>query len=80
MITQVSPAERNVGETLASLNFAQRVRTVELGQASKKTESAEIAELKEKLAQYEVWDVMLINIFLFVCDVGARDRYLYGWW
>ena len=43
MITQVAPVERNVGETLASLNFAQRVRTVELGQATKKTESAEIA-------------------------------------
>ena len=58
MITQLSPVERNVGETLASLNFAQRVRTVELGAASKKTESAEIAQLKERLHQYEVRDAI----------------------
>ena len=57
MIVQVAPVEKNVSETLASLNFAQRVRTIELGQASKKVESAaaaEVAELREKLAQYEV--------------------------
>ena len=54
MIVQVAPVEKNVSETLASLNFGQRVRTIELGQASKRTELAEVAELKEKLAQYEV--------------------------
>ena len=53
MIVQVSPVEKNVGETVASLNFAQRVRSVELGQASKKVESTELADLKGKLAQYE---------------------------
>ena len=35
MIVQISPVEKNVGESLASLNFAQRVRNVELGQATK---------------------------------------------
>ena len=54
MIVQISPVEKNVGETVASLNFAQRVRSVELGQATKKVESAEIIELKGKLASYEV--------------------------
>ena len=54
MIVQVAPVEKNVGETLASLSFAQRVRAIELGQATKKLESAEVTELKEKLAQYEV--------------------------
>ena len=57
MIVQVAPVERNVSETLASLNFGQRVRTIELGQASKRTELAEMAELKEKLAQYEVGEM-----------------------
>jgi kinesin family protein C2/C3 len=41
MVVQVSPALKNVGETLCSLNFAQRVRMVELGQATKKIETAE---------------------------------------
>ncbi|CAH1774176.1 unnamed protein product [Owenia fusiformis] len=53
MIVQVAPVEKNVGETICSLNFGQRVRAVELGQASKKTESAEVTELKERLALYE---------------------------
>ena len=43
MIVQVAPVEKNVGETVASLNFAQRVRSVELGQATRKvTESSEV--------------------------------------
>ena len=42
MIVQVAPVEKNVAETICSLNFAQRVRTVELGQASKKMESGDL--------------------------------------
>ena len=42
MIVQVAPVEKNVLETLTSLNFAKRVRTVELGAASKKTETLEV--------------------------------------
>ena len=61
MIVQVSPVEKNVGETVASLSFAQRVRSVELGSATKRTEGAEIVELKEKIAQYEV------NIYVSFC-------------
>nr|XP_033798120.1 kinesin-like protein KIFC3 isoform X2 [Geotrypetes seraphini]XP_033798121.1 kinesin-like protein KIFC3 isoform X2 [Geotrypetes seraphini]XP_033798122.1 kinesin-like protein KIFC3 isoform X2 [Geotrypetes seraphini] len=38
MMVQVSPVERNTGETLYSLKFAQRVRSVELGPMAKKTE------------------------------------------
>lgn len=68
MIVQVAPVEKNVSETIASLNFAQRVRSVELGQASRKAESGEVAELKERLAHCEVcvecyeWDVIYICI------------------
>ena len=54
MVVQVSPVEKNVGETMCSLNFAQRVRTVELGQATRKTETAEMAQLKDRLRDYEV--------------------------
>lgn len=35
MIVQIAPVEKNLGESVCSLNFAQRVRTVELGQASR---------------------------------------------
>lgn len=37
---QVSPAERNSSETLCSLKFAERVRSVELGPVSRKAELA----------------------------------------
>ncbi|XP_057689565.1 kinesin-like protein KIFC3 [Corythoichthys intestinalis] len=39
MVVQVSSLESNVGETLCSLKFAQRVCKVELGPASRKIES-----------------------------------------
>lgn len=35
MIVQIAPVEKNLGESVCSLNFAQRVRSVELGQASR---------------------------------------------
>lgn len=54
MIVQVAPIEKHVNETLCSLNFAQRVKSVELGAAGRKVESAEMSALKERLAQYEV--------------------------
>ncbi|XP_069113930.1 kinesin-like protein KIFC3 isoform X2 [Argopecten irradians] len=41
MIVQVAPVEKNLSETVCSLNFAQRVRTVELGQASRRVENGD---------------------------------------
>ncbi|KAJ8290722.1 hypothetical protein GJAV_G00016720 [Gymnothorax javanicus] len=40
MVVQISSLESNVGETLCSLKFAQRVCKVELGPAARKIESA----------------------------------------
>ena len=54
MVVQLSPVEKNVGETVCSLTFAQRVRAVELGQATKKTEAPEVVQLKERLRELEV--------------------------
>ena len=54
MVVQISPVAKNSGESQCSLSFAQRVRAVELGAASKKTETAEVAALKERLARAEV--------------------------
>ncbi|NXJ82646.1 KIFC3 protein, partial [Trogon melanurus] len=40
MMVQVSPDEKNTSETLCSLKFAERVRSVELGPVSRKAELA----------------------------------------
>eukprot|EP00057_Strongylocentrotus_purpuratus_P003191 XP_003726132.1 PREDICTED: kinesin-like protein KIFC3 [Strongylocentrotus purpuratus] len=53
MVVQVSPVAKNSGESHCSLSFAQRVRSVELGAASKRTDTAEVAALKDRLSQYE---------------------------
>ena len=42
MIVQVAPVEKHMEETISSLTFSQHVRTVELGQASKKMESGDV--------------------------------------
>ncbi|PRP79637.1 non-claret disjunctional-like [Planoprotostelium fungivorum] len=51
MFVNVGPASSNTGETTCSLNFAQRVRNVELGkaQATKDTGSAEMKTYIKKL-------------------------------
>eukprot|EP00794_Sanderia_malayensis_P019043 gene19043-20956_t len=41
MVVQVAPVRKNAPETFCSLDFAQRVKTVELGQATKRIESAD---------------------------------------
>ena len=46
MFVNISPVAYNVSETLCSLNFAQRCRKVELGQAKKNSKSNDIAHLK----------------------------------
>eukprot|EP00051_Salpingoeca_urceolata_P026931 m.479338 g.479338 ORF g.479338 m.479338 type:complete len:909 (+) comp21408_c0_seq1:82-2808(+) len=53
MVVQISPVLKNVQESVCSLNFAQRVRAVELGGAKKTTESAEVAALKRKIREME---------------------------
>jgi len=58
MVVQVAPVEKNVGETMCSLMFAERVRAVELGKAAAKKDTAEIAALKEKLKEYEVTQIL----------------------
>ncbi|XP_027094511.1 kinesin-like protein KIN-14R isoform X2 [Coffea arabica] len=54
MFVQISPLEQDLGETLSSLNFATRVRGVELGPAKKQIDFGEIQKLKlllDKLKQ-----------------------------
>ncbi|KAI5062062.1 hypothetical protein GOP47_0022601 [Adiantum capillus-veneris] len=54
MFVQISPSELDAGETLCSLNFASRVRGVELGPARKQLDSTDTVKYKqmsEKLKQ-----------------------------
>jgi kinesin family protein C2/C3 len=53
MIVQVSPVTASRGETLCSLNFAARVRKVELGKAVKHADSGEVAKLRSELRRVQ---------------------------
>ncbi|KAA8531457.1 hypothetical protein F0562_006190 [Nyssa sinensis] len=46
MFLQISPSEQDLSETLSSLNFATRVRGVELGPAKKQIDTSELQKMK----------------------------------
>jgi hypothetical protein len=43
MLMNISPVEKNVSESCATLSFAQRVMSVELGPARKRTLAASVS-------------------------------------
>ncbi|KAI3857410.1 hypothetical protein MKX03_024428 [Papaver bracteatum] len=47
MFVQISPNENDLSETLCSLNFASRVRGIELGPARKQLDISELAKCKQ---------------------------------
>ncbi|KAH9756125.1 kinesin-like protein KIN-14R [Citrus sinensis] len=49
MFLQISPSEQDLGETLSSLNFASRVRGVELSPARKQIDTSELQKVKMML-------------------------------
>lgn len=46
MFVQISPSDQDSSETLSSLNFATRVRGVELGPVRKQIDTAELQKIK----------------------------------
>jgi hypothetical protein len=53
MFVNCSPVEYNVSETVCSLNFAKRCRSVELGAAKKNTDSSEVIRLRKQVRQLQ---------------------------
>ncbi|XP_042377963.1 kinesin-like protein KIN-14E isoform X2 [Zingiber officinale] len=49
MFVQISPSNNDMGETVSSLNFASRVRGVELGPAKRQTDTVEQQKMKQML-------------------------------
>lgn len=50
MFVQISPSENDLGETLSSLNFATRVRGVELGPVKKQIDTSELQKTKQMVS------------------------------
>ncbi|KVH93162.1 Kinesin-like protein KIFC3 [Cynara cardunculus var. scolymus] len=53
MFLQISPNENDLSESLCSLNFASRVRGIELGPAKKQIESSEVLKYKQMAERYK---------------------------
>ncbi|PON40942.1 Kinesin-like protein [Parasponia andersonii] len=49
MFVQISPSDQDLGETVSSLNFATRVRGIELGPARKQVDTGELQKMKVTL-------------------------------
>eukprot|EP00903_Cladosiphon_okamuranus_P018576 g17099.t1 len=71
MFVNVSPASYNVTETLCSLNFAKRCRSVKLGQASKNQEALEVA--RHRRVSEALHAQLLANDLVPTVSIGASN-------
>ncbi|XP_077243787.1 kinesin-like protein KIN-14Q isoform X2 [Tasmannia lanceolata] len=63
MFVQISPNENDVSETLCSLNFASRVRGIELGPAKKQIDISELSRYKQMVEKVKH-------------DIKSKDGYI----
>ena len=59
MFVQISPSDQDSSETLSSLNFATRVRGVELGPVRKQIDTAELQKVKLMVCIEITYQVLL---------------------
>ena len=64
MFVQISPSEQDLSETLSSLNFATRVRGVELGPARKQIDTGELQKMKMMVC-------LVVLLFFFFSSVNS---------
>uniref|UniRef100_A0A7N1A438 Kinesin-like protein n=1 Tax=Kalanchoe fedtschenkoi TaxID=63787 RepID=A0A7N1A438_KALFE len=81
MFVQISPTDDDLSETLCSLNFACRVRGVELGPAKKQVDTTEFLkykqmELKSKDAQVNKMDDVISNLDFRWKETNMKNKLL----
>lgn len=65
MFVQISPNENDLSETLCSLNFASRVRGIELGPVKKQVESTELLKCKQMVQKdHYLFSLFPLNMYL----------------
>lgn len=66
MFVQISMSENDVNETLCSLNFASRVRGIELGLAKKQFDCGEIFKYKQMVCDILKKKTISISLQIFL--------------
>jgi hypothetical protein len=66
MFVQISPSSSDSGETLNSLKYASRVRSVEHGPACRQADPVESLKLKQ-----------MVSLFLASCIIIKSWHYIY---
>lgn len=74
MFVQISPSEHDMSETLSSLNFATRVRGVELGPARKQIDTSELQKMKMMVRDYVTLLLLFIISVKVVFDLGCLEK------
>lgn len=63
MFVQISPSDQDLGETMSSLNFATRVRGIELGPVKKQVDTSELQKTK-LMVGILIFSLIFHNFFL----------------